>query len=211
MDAVAAGTFKRPNDTLTWTGALHSLQTQVSLPVYVGAMTALAAEGSSHYVRMGRETVYLFSAPGVVLPGWFKNHHWGVAVSHTQTKLLPSDVGIRDQSFGGFALKASAPERAILECLHLAPAKADLMECYQVVEGLLSLRPKLMQKLLEACNSIKVRRLFLFMADKAKLPVMKHLDLNNIPLGTGNRAVVADGSYDAKYQMMLPKDLVSHV
>ena len=211
VDAVAAGTFKRPNDTLTWAGALHSLQRQLSLPVSVGAMTALAAEGSSHYVRMGRETVYLFSAPGVVLPAWFKKYSWGVAFSHTQTKLLPPNLGIRDQTLGGFALKASAPERAILECLHLAPAKTDLMECYQVVEGLLSLRPKLMQALLEASNSIKVKRLFLFMADKAKLPVMKHLDLKKIPLGTGNRAVVADGSYDAKYQMMLPKELVSRV
>lgn len=210
IDAIGAGTFKRPNDALTWTGALHSLQDQLPLPVYVGAMTALAADGASHYVRMGRETVFLFSAPGVVLPAWFKNHQWGVDVSHTQTKLLPPVPGMRDQSFGEFFLKASAPERAILECLHLAPSKVDLVECYQVVEGLLSLRPKLMQELLETCNSIKVKRLFLFMADKAKLPVMKHLDLSRISLGSGNRAVVADGAYDAKYRMMLPKSLVSH-
>ena len=210
MDAVAAGTFKRPRDTLTWTGALHSLQTQLVLPVYVGAMSALAADGASHYVRIGHETVFLFSAPGVALPAWFKSYQWGMGVSHTQTKLLPLDLGMRDQYFGGFFLRASAPERAILECLHLAPAKVDLVECFQVVEGLLSLRPKLMQELLEACNSIKVKRLFLFMADKAKLPVMQHLDLGKISLGSGNRAVVAEGAYNAKYRMMLPKDLVSH-
>jgi hypothetical protein len=110
-----------------------------------------------------------------------------------------------------FTLKASSPERAILECLHLAPATIDLDECYQVLSGLLNLRPMLMQELLQACNSIKVKRLFLFMANKANLPVMKHLDQSAIDLGSGIRSVVKNGVYDSRYQLMLPKDLVDHV
>jgi hypothetical protein len=77
-----------------------------------------------------------------------------------------------------------------------------------VLSGLLNLRPALMQSLLESCNSIKVKRLFLFMADKANLPVMKHLDQTAIDLGSGNRSVVRDGTYDSRYQLVLPKELV---
>lgn len=68
-----------------------------------------------------------------------------------------------------------------------------------------------MQSILENCNSIKVKRLFLFMADKAGLPVMKHLDLARIDLGTGNRAIVREGAYNATYQLVLPKALVANV
>jgi hypothetical protein len=37
------------------------LQTQANLPIHVGAMTALAMQGMAHYIRMGRETNYLFA------------------------------------------------------------------------------------------------------------------------------------------------------
>lgn len=210
IESVSAGTFKRKHDQLVWEGALYSLQEQLGLQVHVGAMTALAAAGAAHYLRLGRETVFLFSMPNVTLPSWFKRYQWGADISHTQTKLLPRELGLAEQNHAGFRVMGSSPERAILECLHLAPAKLDLVETYQVVEGLQTLRPKLMQALLEACKSIKVKRLFLFMADKASLPVMNHLDLSRIDLGSGNRAVVANGHYDAKYRLVLPKELVRH-
>jgi Transcriptional regulator, AbiEi antitoxin, Type IV TA system/Transcriptional regulator, AbiEi antitoxin N-terminal domain len=207
---IGVGAFRRAHEQVTWPAGLHALQSQLHSPLTLGAMSALAADGSAHYLRLARETVFLFSAPNVSLPAWFKNHDWNANISHTQTKLLPPDLGIRDQTLGGFTLKASSPERAILECLHLAPATIDLDECYQVLSGLLNLRPALMQSLLETCNSIKVKRLFLFMADKANLPVMKHLDQNAIDLGSGNRSIVRDGAYVSRYRLMLPKGLVGN-
>ena len=75
------------------------------------------------------------------------------------------------------------------------------------MEGLQNLRPKLMQELLEFCNSVKVKRLFLFMAEKAHLPVLKHLDVERIALGSGARALVNHGFYDSKYHLILPKEL----
>ena len=68
-----------------------------------------------------------------------------------------------------------------------------------------------MQTLLEQCNSVKVRRLFLFMAEKANLPIFKHLDLARIELGSGNRAIVRDGAYNARYKITVPKGLMAHV
>ena len=211
MERLGTGAFKRPNDTVTWQGAVHSLQNQLRLNVHVGALTALAAKGLSQYLRPERETVFLFSPPNVALPAWFKGHDWGASIRHTQTKLLPSDVGIHEDAFGSLALRMSTPERAILESLHLAPDEVDLVECFDVLQGLMNLRPTLMQKLLVECNSIKVRRLFLFMADKAGLPVLKHLDLDKIFLGSGDRSIVSHGAYDAKYRLTLPKELIHNV
>jgi len=63
-------------------------------------------------------------------------------------------------------IEVSSPERSIMECLYLAPERMDLVECYQIMKGLVNLRPGLAQELLERCRSVKVKRLFLFMAEK---------------------------------------------
>ena len=57
----------------------------------------------------------------------------------------------------------------MLEALHLAPRAIDLVELLEVVDGLRTLRPVVMQTLLETCNSMKVKRLFLLMAQKVSL------------------------------------------
>jgi Transcriptional regulator, AbiEi antitoxin, Type IV TA system/Transcriptional regulator, AbiEi antitoxin N-terminal domain len=203
--------FRRPHDPVTWQSGLSALQHQLHNRVTLGGLTALTLGGSAHFLRVAGETIYLFSPTNATLPAWFKRYDWGAKVVHTQTKLFPEHLGIENRVVGGFDLKTSTPERAILECLHLAPTEIDLEECYQIMEGMFNLRPALIQTLLEQCNSIKVRRLFLFMAEKAKLPIFKHLDLSRIELGSGNRAIVHDGVYDPRYKITVPRGLMAHV
>ena len=206
--SLGRGAFKRPMETVTWQGALHSLQTQLSLPVHVGALTALEMSGNSHYVRFAATRAYLFSPLHVALPRWFKTH-WGDDVRYVQTKLLPPELGLTEQQAPeGFTLKTSTAERAALEILHLAPKEFDLVEAGMIIETMTSIRPKLMQNLLEQCTSLKVRRLFLYLAERANLPVVGHLNLERIDLGTGDRSLVPNGRYVAKYQLVLPKELV---
>lgn len=208
---IGVGAFRRSHEQVTWQAGLSALQAQLDYDVTLGAISALAADGSNHFLRLASETAFLFSPPNQSLPAWFRNHDWTANIHHTQTKLLPPNLGVTEQTLNGFVLKTSSPERAVLECLHLAPATIDLGECYHLVEGLMTLRPSLMQELLQACNSIKVKRLFLFMADKANLPVMKHLKQDALDLGSGKRSIVRDGAYDSRYQLVLPRDLVGHV
>jgi len=59
-----------------------------------------------------------------------------------------------------------------------------MVECYQILEGLANLRPKLLQELLENCNSIKVKRMFLYMAFKANHQWFDFVDQSKIELGT---------------------------
>jgi hypothetical protein len=68
-----------------------------------------------------------------------------------------------------------------------------------------------MQQLLVACSSVRVKRLFLYMADKANLLVMQYLDKEKIDLGTGDRSIVAKWVYNAQYRISIPKELVNYV
>lgn len=210
LEPLGRGAYKRPVETVTWQGALWTIQTQLKLDVHVAARTAFEMTGRAQYLRFSDQTVFLFSPPKVTLPAWFKSHDWSVEIRHTQTKFLPSDLGIAEfEAVEGFKLRGSSPERAILETLHLAPQAIDLVEAAQLAEGLVTLRPKLMQELLEACTSVKVKRLFLYLADRADLPVMRHLNLATIDLGKGDRSLTPKGKYVAKYGLHLPAELVS--
>jgi len=58
------------------------------------------------------------------------------------------------------------------------------------MEMLNGLRPNLLKQLLNECKSIKVKRLFLYMAEKANHSWLEDLDLTNIYLGKGKRSIV---------------------
>lgn len=210
IEPIGQGAFKRPNEVVGWQGALNSLQMQMKISVHLGGPTALAFHGSSHYVRMGKETIFLFSPPKIYLPRWFYSYDWRQPISQVKTAFLPTQLGINVYQYQDIDVYVSNVERAILECLYLTPKQFDLLESYQIVEGLQGLRPKLMQDLLELCTSIKVKRLFLFMADKANLPVMKYLKFAHIDLGKGDRTITQHGQYNAKYGLTLPKELFNN-
>lgn len=119
MDRVGVGTFKRPNDCVSWAGAAESLQSQLQMAVHVGALSAFAAQGYPQYLRIGHEAILLFSVPDVVLPVWFRNRDRGAAVPHVASKLLK--IGLQDDRVQGHKLTLSTPERAIL-CLYASVA-----------------------------------------------------------------------------------------
>ena len=210
VQPVGYGAFKRPGQVIRWPGALHAIQHQLNLQIHIGALTAITHRGAGHYVRMGKNTLYLFSQENIKLPAWFWNQNWSLVVEHKTTRMLPGRVGIKEFDIEGFRLATSSLERAVLETLYLSPGSVDLVEAYHIVEGLFTLRPALVQNLLESCSSIKVKRLFLFMADKASLPVFKHLNLEKLDLGRGDRILVENGAYVAKYKLSVPKELAWH-
>ncbi|MBA4145548.1 MAG: hypothetical protein DI538_22205 [Azospira oryzae] len=208
LETIGTGAFKRFNEKITWEGGLYAIQKEAELPIHPGGLTALSFQGLGHYVRMSEEMVYLFSQQKVILPRWFLNYKWGAKVNYVQTSLLPENVGLTDFDLKTYSITISAPERAILECLYLAPKEFDLMECYHLMEGLSNLRPKLVTELLEKCSSVKVKRLFLFMAEKAQHQWFNYLDIKKIDLGTGDRSLAKGGTYNSKYGINIPKELV---
>jgi hypothetical protein len=67
----------------------------------------------------------------------------------------------------------------------------------------------MLQKLLMACNSIRVKRLFLFMASKTGHAWSRHLDVNSLDLGIGKRSLVKSGVYMPDYYITVPKELAN--
>jgi hypothetical protein len=209
LESVGTGAFKRPGDTVQWQGGLYALQTQAHLPVHAGAFTALSRRGLLHYARVAKETVFLFSPPKTTLPKWFKDYNWDSLVHHVKTSMLSETLGLTKHEEKTFTITISSPERAILECLYLTPNTLDLVECYHVLEGLTNLRPKMMQELLEACTSIKVKRLFLYMAEKAGHQWLSFIDRSKVSLGSGHRNLVKGGVHVAPFQINVPTELAA--
>ena len=138
------------------------------------------------------------------IPIWLKNNKWGAVFHFKNSSLFPSDLGLMKYNKSKFRFILSSRERAIMEVIsHL-----DLIDSFEILEryfeGLLSLRGVLVQKLLENCSSIKVKRFFLYMADKLKLPVMKSLNTRWVQLGHGKRVISKKGKLDKKYNITVP-------
>jgi hypothetical protein len=64
-----------------------------------------------------------------------------------------------------------------------------------------------LQKLLEDCKSVKVKRLFFFFADRHNHAWLKRLDRSRIDLGKGKRMLVRGGKLDPTYEITVPEDL----
>jgi tRNA-binding EMAP/Myf-like protein len=60
--------------------------------------------------------------------------------------------------------------------------------------------------LLENCNSIKVKRLFLFLAESYQHPWLKKINRAKIDLGQGKRVIVKGGKLDSKYQITVTNE-----
>ena len=207
FDSIGTGALIRHGDQVDYLGGIYALQTQLGLSVHPAAKTALSMQGKAHYLELVTKSVQLFGGKGDNLFLWFKKRNWGVTVECKLTSFLPPDLGLVEVEHKSFKVKISSPARAILECLYLAPKSQPLMEVYELMEGLNNLRPVTVQKLLEACTSVKVKRLFLCLADRAGHKWFNYLKLDNVDLGSGKRAIVNNGVYVPKYQITVPKEL----
>jgi len=207
LEPLGRSAYKKPGDTVEWPGALSAIQKQTEIVVHVGGLSALALQGFSHYLRMSKQSLHLFSPLKTKLPKWFVDYNWKLEIKHHLSSFLPPDTGIKELEQNQILIYVSTPERAIMECLYLAPQKMDLVECYQLVEGLVNLKPKLVNELLTSCNSVKVKRLFLYMAEKANHQWFRFLNTDQFDLGKGNRMLTEKGVYNAKYLISIPKEL----
>lgn len=207
LESIGTGAMIRFGDEVDYEGAVYALQNQSGLSVHPGGRTALAYLGKTHYLEMETKRVIVFDSRGEILPAWFEKYDWGVVIDYYQTSFLPKDLGMTEIDIKNFSIKVSGAVRAVLECLYLASEKQDLIECYELVEGLNNLRPDDVQTLLEKCGSVKVKRLFLYLAEKTGHKWFEYLKLDRIDTGSGKRSIVKGGVYVSKYQITVPKEL----
>ena len=206
---IGRGAYAREGDKVEWTGGLYALQEQLGLPIHVGGKTALALQGYAHFLPMGKGiTVTLFAFPNVKLPLWFKQYRWGVKLRYTTTNLFMSQDkhGLTQKDMGSYAVRGSTPERAMMEVLYEVPKRESYEEAKLLMEGLTTLRPRLVQALLEDCTSVKVKRLFMVLAESCKHAWVKKLDLSQVEFGKGKRMLVKGGRLDSTYNITVPEN-----
>lgn len=210
LESIGSGAMVRFGDKIDFTGALYALQFQKGLSIHVGAKSALAYLGKAQYLELQTKSVQLFGAKGEILPTWFNEYPWGVEVSYFTSAFLPPHLGLTKIDQPTFQINISNAARAMLECLYLVPDEQSLIECYELMESLNNLRPKLVQELLEQCTSVKVKRLFLYLAEKARHSWVDYLNIGQIELGSGKRSLTKNGTYIPKYKITVPKELESY-
>lgn len=207
LNSIGGGAFVRSDDKVNWMGGLYAIQSQLRLPIHAGGKTALQLKGFAHFLSFGKETdVFLFGSSGVKIPTWFKSYHWENKIHYTTTKLFNDDKeGLTHFEEESLSFAISATERAIMEVLHLFPRWSSFEEGRLLFEGLTTLRPVLVQTLLEKCTSVKVKRMFLYLADESGHDWRKQLNLSKVNLGKGKRDLVKGGNLNTLYNIVVPK------
>ncbi len=207
LESFGRGAYKRYGEKVDWLGALYTLQTQLKLPIHAGGKTALELQGYAHYLRVRQVLVYLYGPYAMKKPSWFNSEQLGVEILVTRTNLFPAETqGFVEHDEKDFSVRMSAPERAMMEMLHLVPKHAGFSEAYLIMQNLVSLRPDVVQTLLELCRSVKVKRLFLYMADRCEHAWLSELALEKVDLGRGKYVIVQKGRYNAKYKITVPAE-----
>lgn len=222
LDRLGHGAYVRADERPDWKGGLYAIQHQLGLPVHVAAGTALELLGSAHFLAVGQgRRVALMAPPGVKLPAWFRQHDWGGSVEFFASRLfLPDDeLNVTERAFGtyenrrypstyggGYPLKLSTAERAVMEVCARVPRDYSYEEANHLMEGLPTLRPHRVQALLERCTSVKAKRLFLHLAERSGHAWLPGLDLARMDLGSGKRMLIKGGRLDRKYLITVPRE-----
>ncbi|WP_315548774.1 type IV toxin-antitoxin system AbiEi family antitoxin domain-containing protein [Prevotella koreensis] len=211
LDRISKGVYKIHGSTPTLMATVSSYNMQLGKSCIVGAYTALEFRGYSHYLSMGKPLAYLFTDKTNKLPSWLLKEEWDMTIKYMTTSFLGNELlGVETMTNNQHELLVSSPERAILECLNLPDASYSLLDIYYIMESMTTLRPKLVQTLLESCTSQKVKRLFLYMAEKAGHSWFMALKPDNINLGTSRFMVTPTGKFINKYNMTISKELAEY-
>lgn len=193
------------------TVAVVSMQRIMGYDFHVGGFSALSLFGHEHDLPLGGNgKLHLYGDT----PSWITRVLLDAQpVSHTRALFAGNPtLGILDAdrhvltknpelSVWHYSIKASSPERAILEAIDELPQHTSFDAVAKVFESLSMLRPKLIIQLLQACQSVKVKRLFFVFADHHRHAWRDFLNMGDVSLGSGPRALVKGGKLHPLYQI----------
>jgi hypothetical protein len=236
---LAQGVYMRPGTTPTWEGLVCFLQNVLKTDLTVGGLTALELRGLGHYVAMsGKRVVHLYGKD--TMPKWINHVLPGVEfVRHAALAAFDRldlgasglvndeyDTGLKKLYTGdslsefrqaptgqknAWPFTRSSPERAYLEILKDVPDTVSFEHADQLMQGLTTLSPRRLEKLLKKTQNVKVRRLFYWFAERHQYAWLKKLPdpyvLDDLGMGAGNRVLVKGGKLDTKYKITVPEEM----
>lgn len=209
LTSLSQGVMFRTGSKLSAFSALASCNLQTGTKHRIAAHSALEYAGFNHYVPMGKPVLAVALSPARRRPLWMKDELFDMTFRTFHTEVFPQPEAAVVKSQTG-VLYVSTPEQAFLECLLLAPKYYSYMDLYYMMEQLTTLRSEVVQHLLETTRNHSVKRMFLYMAEKAGHYWVEDLSLERIELGTSKLQLVPAGTYNAKYKITVPQALDSY-
>jgi Transcriptional regulator, AbiEi antitoxin, Type IV TA system len=191
-----------------------SLKYLSNMPTYVGGITALELLGFAQYLsRSSSQTVHLYSESKP--PPWLFKLDLGVAFKWHGTKTLWPSRLMADKRYEKEhtwrddlpPLPLSCPEKAYIEMLVDVPQKISFDHADELIQGMTSLSPNKLNTLLKLCRNVKIKRLFLWLAQRQSYPWFKRLKVEEFDLGKGKRMIASGGKLDKKYMITVPEHL----
>ena len=201
--------YYRPTTIITWKGIVASWQNISDNVYHVGGVTALNLAGFSHYLPLaGESQIYLFG--NSKLPRWVSRLDFKEEFVYNRKNIFSSpldNIGFKEfpSNILDWPLKVSSPERAIFEVLDTVCDEFSFIFAAELMEGLVTLRPKILMQFLEFCKSIRIKRLFLFLAFYYEHAWLKEINTKRANIGMGNRVIVDGGKLDKKYLITVPE------
>ncbi|MFA7289222.1 MAG: type IV toxin-antitoxin system AbiEi family antitoxin domain-containing protein [Melioribacteraceae bacterium] len=208
LSLLSRGAYKLYNDEVDWQGGLYCIQKKKNNTIHIGAKSALEYKGFAHYLSLGKTKVELFRNVNDSLPRWFTQQNWMSDLNLSKTSIFDYR-GLRAYSsaiVNKIVVEISSPELAIMEMLYQVPKVHSFEEADLIMESLTTLRGDLLQTLLEKCNSVKVKRAFLYLSEKHNHSWLQDIDQTKIYLGSGKREIVKNGRLDKKYNITVPRE-----
>ena len=215
LQRIGPGIYHRAGENVNWLGGIRLLQEELQKAFHVSGRTALELKGHAHYVPLGKvPMVFLTTYEKHRIPTWFKKTNFGCDFSIKYSKLFSDKFLVTNKdkildeylSEVGFKIKISCRELAIMELLNIL----DLSHSFETAEnyliGLVGMRQNILQLLLENCQSVKVKRLFLYLSERIGHSYVKQIDVAKIYFGKGKRQLVKiNAKLDKKYQITVPR------
>lgn len=208
LESLTNGVMFRRNEKLSALAAVYSFSTQTGKNVRIAAHSALELHGFSHYIPMGKPKLMVSFDP-LKPKEWVKSDKFDMIIVPFSTRIF-TDPQTQILKKDNLELIVSTPEQAFLECLHLVPSHYNYMDLYYLMEQLTSLDPEGLQKALEHTSSQRVKRMFLYMAEKAGHYWFEMLNTETLGLTGSKLQLVEKGTYIPKYKITVPKELYDY-
>jgi len=212
---IVPGVYARPQATLVWQNLVSSLTAVLPMGLHLGGLSALSVQGFSHYLELsGTQSVHLYGEK--TPPAWINHVLPVVEPKFHSTRRLWRDgaQAVLLKNVVDFVwredmppMKVSSPEMAYLELLMDVSLSVSFEHADELMQGLTQLSPRKLQVLLAECKSIKVKRLFFWMADRHQYTWRGRLDPGEFDLGESKRVIAKGGKLDKAYKITVPESM----
>ena len=190
---LAHGVYCLPSNEIDLKDAINFLK-QENHSIHLASQSALAVAGITHNIAFSNRRAILWGDSLHRPPEWMKRRF---EMRYSSAKIFSfSDVEFDRHTRPVWqGMPCSIAERAILELLY----ETGTYQSFELTGNLFDLLPRLrlnlVIKLLQSCNSLKVKRLFAYFGGRSGLieNVEAFFNENNISLGQGKRWQVTIG------------------